>query len=143
MNMIAAGRETGSTRSRGLAVLAIASATMALGPGPVMAQTWVGTNIEGGLYWHVSTRQGASWRIVCRYPPVTYYRNAYDRKAWINRFERNGQGPDSGRLPLNVGHCHLWKTGGQGAVGLGLARPGEAAGDATSDPSEPAAVGFL
>ncbi len=134
---------TGGRRGGRPAALACAIGAVILGGAPASAQTWVGTNIEGGLYWHVSTRQGASWRIVCRYPPVTYYRNAYDRKAWINRFERSGQGPDSGRLPLNVGHCHLWKTGGQGAVGLGLARPGEAVGDATVDPSEPAAVGFL
>jgi hypothetical protein len=123
--------------------MAVAFMALALGGGPVSAQTWVGTNIEGGLHWHVSTRDGASWKLVCRYPPVTYYRNAYDRKAWINRFERSGQGADSGRLPLNSGHCHLWKTGGRGAVGLGLARPGEAVGDATADPSEPAAVGFM
>ena len=129
--------------ARLLAIVAIASAALASGGAPAGAQTWVGTNIEGGMHWHVSTRQGASWRIVCRYPPVTYYRSAYDQKAWINRFERSGRGPDSGRLPLNVGHCHLWKTGGQGAVGLGLARPGEAVGDATLDPMVPAAVGFL
>jgi len=131
-------------RRRGGRLAALAGLAAVLGSGGVAdAQTWVGTNIEGGLYWHVSTRQGASWKLVCRYPPVTYYRNAYDRKAWINRFERSGQGADAGRLPLNSGHCHLWKTGGQGAVGLGLARPGEAVGDATADPSEPAAVGFM
>ncbi|MBW8305118.1 MAG: hypothetical protein K0M78_14605 [Brevundimonas sp.] len=121
--------------------MAIASAVS--GGAPAGAQTWVGTNIEGGLYWHVSSRQGASWRLVCRYPPVTYYRSAYEQTAWINRFERSGRGSDSGRLPLNVGDCHLWKTGGQGPVAIGLARPGEAVGDATADPAEPAAAGFL
>ena len=124
-------------------MLAIASAALTSGGAPAGAQTWVGTNIEGGMHWHVSTRHGANWRLVCRFPPVTYYRSAYDQKAWINRFERSGRGADSGRLPLNIGHCHLWKTGGQGAVAIGLARPGEAAGDATLDPAEPAAVGFL
>lgn len=130
-------------RRRGGRPIVLVCVAAAFACGPASAQTWAGTNIEGGLFWHVSTREGASWKLVCRYPPVTYYRNAYDRKAWINRFERSGQGADSGRLPLNSGHCHLWKTGGQGAVGIGLARPGEAVGDATADPSEPAAVGFL
>lgn len=118
-------------------------AWMLLAGAPAAAQTHVGTNIEGGLHWHVSAREGASWRLVCRFPPVTYYRNAYDQRSWINRFERSGRGADSGRLPLNVGHCHLWKTGGRGAVGIGLARPGERVGDATRDPAEPAAVGLL
>ena len=79
--------------ARLLAIVAIASAALASGGAPAGAQTWVGTNIEGGMHWHVSTRQGASWRIVCRYPPVTYYRSAYDQKAWINRFERSGRDP--------------------------------------------------
>ena len=143
MSMAVQGRRKGMRGRTALSLAAGVSAAVVVGGTPAGAQTYVGTNIEGGLHWHVSTLQGASWRIVCRYPPVTYYRNAYDRKAWINRFERSGQGPDSGRLPLNVGHCHLWKTGGRGAVGLGLARPGEAVGDATAVPSEPAAVGFM
>jgi hypothetical protein len=110
---------------------------------PSQAQTWVGTNIEGGMHWHVSAPDGASWKLECRFPPVTYYRNVYDQNAWINRFERSGHGSDSGRLPLNIGHCHLWKTGGRGAVAIGLSRPGETVADATREPAEPAAVGFL
>jgi hypothetical protein len=121
----------------------LACGLLIVGAAPAGAQTYVGTNIEGGMHWHVSAREGASWRLVCRFPPVTYYRNAYDQRALINRFERSGRGADSGRLPLNVGHCHLWKTGGRGTVGIGLARPGERIGDATRDPAEPAAVGFL
>jgi hypothetical protein len=108
------------------------------------AQTYVGKNIEGGMHWHVAAPQGASWSLVCRFPPVTYWRTNYDKKAWINRFARESGGSQGGRLPLNVGHCHLTKTGGRGAVGLALARsPTEVVSDGTRDPAEPAAVGFL
>lgn len=88
------------------------------------AQTHVGENIEGGLYWHVSTPQGASWSLECRFPPVTYYRNRYDQTSWINRFNREGRGAQSGRLPLNTGHCNLTKTGGNGPVAIALAKTG-------------------
>lgn len=120
-------------------VLAISLSAPAAG-----AQTWVGRNIEGGLHWHVSAPEGAAWRLECRFPPVTYYRNAYDQKAWINKLERSGRGDDAGRLPLNIGDCHVWKTGGQGAVAIALARgPGDTRAAATRDPATPAAVGFL
>ena len=123
---------------------AAAGCTVALAmAGPSRAQTWVGANIEGGLHWHVSAPQGARWRLECRFPPVTYYRSAYEQKAWINRFERSGQGADSGRLPLNSGHCNVWKTGGRGPVAIGLARTGETVADATRNPAEPARAGFF
>lgn len=125
-------------------LLAVLAALPVLGSAfPAGAQTWVGDSIEDGMHWHVSAPEGANWRLVCRFPPVTYYRSVYNQKAWINRFERSGRGPDSGRLPLNVGHCHVWKTGGRGAVAIGLSRPGETVADATRDPAAPAAVGFL
>lgn len=125
-------------------LLAVLAAVPVLGSAfPAGAQTWVGDSIEDGMHWHVSAPEGANWRLVCRFPPVTYYRSVYNQKAWINRFERSGRGPDSGRLPLNVGHCHVWKTGGRGAVAIGLSRPGETVADATRDPAAPAAVGFL
>ena len=111
--------------------------------GSVTAQTHVGRNVEGGMHWHVAAPEGASWRLECRFPPVTYERNAYDRHAWMNKITVRGEGPDAGRLPLNVGQCRLWKTGGTGPVGLALSRPGETAADGTRDPNRPAAVGFL
>jgi hypothetical protein len=126
----------------GIAAAAVLALTLAAA-GAAEAQTWVGTNIEGGMHWHVSAPQGTEWRLECRFPPVTYHRSAYDQKAWINRFERSGRGDDAGRLPLNIGHCRLWKTGGQGGVAIGLSRPGEAVADATRDPATPAAAGFL
>jgi hypothetical protein len=144
MTMTGGARGNDRTRARTLAAVACASAVPMLGGAfPAGAQTWVGTNIEGGLHWHLSAPEGASWRLACRFPPVTYYRSVREQRAWINKFERRGQGADSGRLPLNVGHCHVWKTGGRGAVAIGLSRPGETVADATRDPAEPAAVGFL
>ena len=129
-----------STRMMAAAAICAVASGVA---GTSLAQTWVGRNIEGGLHWHVSAPEGASWRLECRYPPVTYYRSAYEQKAWINEFERSGRGADSGRLPLNSGHCRLWKTGGRGAVAIGMARPGETAADATRNPAEPAWAGFF
>lgn len=107
------------------------------------AQTYVGQNTENGMHWHVAAPEGASWRLECRFPPVIYQRNTYDRRAWMNKITVRGEGPQDGRLPLNVGHCRLWKTGGAGPVGIGLSRPGETASDGTRDPDRPAAVGFL
>ena len=130
-------------RASMMLVAAAAGAGALAMAGPSRAQTWVGTNIEGGLHWHVSAPEGASWRLECRFTPVTYYRNAYDRRAWINRFERSGHGADSGRLPLNSGHCRAWKTGGRGAVAIGLSRPGETTAGATRYPAEPAWAGFF
>ena len=132
----------GAERTRMMAAAAGCATALAM-VGPARAQTWVGANIEGGLHWHVSAPQGARWRLECRFPPVTYYRSAYEQKAWINRFERSGQGADSGRLPLNSGHCNVWKTGGRGPVAIGLARPGETVADATRNPAEPARAGFF
>ena len=124
--------------------VAAAAGVVVLGmAGPSDAQTWVSSNIEGGMHWHVSAPEGARWRLECRFPPVTYYRSAYEQKAWINKFERSGQGADSGRLPLNSGHCRVWKTGGRGAVAIGLSRPGETTAGATRDPAEPAWAGFM
>ena len=87
------------------------------------AQTYVGKNIEGGAHWAVAAPQGASWSLECRFPPVTYWENSYDQNHWINKLEQSGAGAAQGRLPLNVGYCYLTKTGGNGPVGLAMARP--------------------
>lgn len=110
---------------------------------PATAQVHIGHNLDGGIYWHVAAPEGARWRLECRFPAVTYERNTYQRRVWTNKITVRGGGPQDGRLPLYVGHCHLWKTGGQGAVGLGLFRPDETAAGATRDPGRPAAAGFL
>lgn len=118
-----------------LAVLAAAS--------PAGAQVDVGMNIEGGMHWAVAAPQGASWRLVCRHPPVIYHRSNYDQRAWTNRLTREGDGPANGRLPLNQGDCRLTKTGGDGPVGIALVRPGERVAKGVRGVGETAAVGFL
>ena len=105
-------------------LIAIAIAIVALAA-PAAAQTYVGENIAGGLHWSVSAPGGASWRLNCRFPPVTYYRNNYDREAWINQLTDEGSGPSRGRLPLDTGHCRVTKTGGEGPVAIAVGRPGK------------------
>ena len=108
------------------------------------AQTHVGKNIEGGMYWAVSAPQGARWSLDCRFPPVTYWQSSYDQKHWINKLEQTGQGSAQGRLPLTVGHCHLIKTGGAGPVGIAVARPPhEVRREGTVATGQRIGVGFL
>jgi hypothetical protein len=108
------------------------------------AQTYVGKNVEGGMHWAVSAPQGASWLLTCRFPPVTYWESAYDQNHWINKLERPGEGSDRGRLPLNVGHCHVTKTGGRGPVGVALVRePREVRAEGTAVTGRRIGVGFL
>jgi hypothetical protein len=106
---------------RALTLIAVAAIALAA---PAAAQTYVGENIEGGLHWSVSAPGGASWRLNCRFPPVTYYRNNYDREAWINQLTDEGSGPSRGRMPLDTGHCRVTKTGGEGPVAIAVGRPG-------------------
>lgn len=136
--------KTSKQRCRGQAVASLLVLVGGLGyVQEVKSQTWVGRNVEGGLSWHVSAPQNASWRLLCRHPPVIYYRSQYDQRAWRNMLQRSGSGDASGRLPLFTGYCYLWKTGGSGPVAIGLARPGEAVADATLVLGEPAEVGLL
>lgn len=108
---------------RGRAALA---ALVLLGAAPAAtAQTYVGRDIEGGLHWSVSAPQGASWTLLCRFPPVTYFRTNYDREAWINQLVDSGQGASRGRLPLDTGHCKVTKTGGAGPVAIAVGRTGK------------------
>jgi hypothetical protein len=93
-------------------------------PAGALAQTAVGDNVEGGLHWSVSAPQGASWRLVCRHPPITWRRSNYDQKAWANRFTEAGQGAARGRLPLDRGYCEVTKTGGAGPVAIAVGRTG-------------------
>jgi len=107
---------------KALPLIALAAVILAA---PAAAQTYVGENIEGGLHWSISAPQGASWRLNCRFPPVTYFRNNYDREAWINQLTDEGSGPSRGRLPLDTGHCRATKTGGEGPVAIAVGRPGK------------------
>ncbi len=106
---------------RGAPLLALIAVAMA---SPASAQTHVGRNIEGGLHYAVAAPQGASWRLNCRFPPVTYFRNNYDQRSWINQLRDEGHGPSRGRLPLDSGYCQVTKTGGEGAVAIAVGRPG-------------------
>ena len=107
------------------------------------AQTNVGANVEGGLPWHVSAPEGASWRLECRFRPVIYEANAYNRSAWANRIGDNGRGSRAGRLPSDNGSCTVTKTGGRGNVAIAMIKNGASQVAVTSDPARPAAVGFF
>lgn len=108
------------------------------------AQTHVGKNIEGGMHWAVAAPEGATWLLSCRFPPVTYWESRYDQKHWINKLERPGEGTDRGRLPINIGHCYVTKTGGRGPVGIAVARPPhQVRAEGTVTTGKRVGVGFL
>ena len=130
------------TQARLGRVGAIASVVLA-GAGSAASQTHVGSDLESGLAWSVAAPGGASWSLACRHPPVTYYRNAYDKRAWANKLSTRGQGAGRGRLPLDRGWCEATKTGGEGPVGLAVARPGGVASDAVREAGQTAAAGLL
>lgn len=122
----------------GVAVLIAAVAASA-----AEAQTNVGANLEAGLPWHVAAPQGASWRLECRFRPVIYEANAYNRSAWANRIGETGRGSQGGRLPSDNGSCTVTKTGGNGPVAIAMIKNGESQVAVTRDPARPAAVGFF
>lgn len=110
---------------------------------PAVAQTYVGRDIEGGLHWSVSAPQGASWRVNCRFPPVTYFRNNYDQRSWINQLTDEGSGPSRGRLPLDSGYCEVTKTGGEGPVAIAVGRPGKVEARAVRETGQSATAGLF
>jgi hypothetical protein len=122
--------------------LLITGTTVALAS-PAAAQTYVGRNIEGGLHYSVSAPQGATWRLNCRFPPVTYFRNNYDQRSWINHLRDEGAGPSRGRLPLDTGYCEVTKTGGEGPVAIAVGRPGKIEARAVRAVGESATAGLF
>ena len=110
---------------------------------PAAAQTDVGRNIEGGLYWSVAAPQGAAWRLSCRFPPVTYFRNNYDQHAWINELSDQGAGPSRGRLPLDSGYCKVTKTAGAGPVAIAVGRAGQIETGAVRDAGQSVTAGLF
>ena len=120
-----------------MVILAATAATTA------EAQTNVGANLEGGLAWHVSAPQGASWRLECRFRPVIYEATIYNDRAWANRIGDRGRGSRGGRLPSDNGSCTVTKTGGNGPVAIAMIKNGESQVAVTRDPARPAAVGFF
>ena len=107
---------------------------LALTASAALAQTAVDENPYAGLHYHVAAPEGASWRLECGFRPVTV------RGVWYNRIDLTGEGARPGRLPGDNGRCTLWKTGGEGPVGLAIVKDGEARAAGTNDPDEPARV---
>lgn len=122
--------------------LALAAVLSVVVVGPATAQTFVGDSTENGLHWHVAAPQGASWRIECRFRPVTYMASQYERR-WINKISQPGQGSLPGRLPDNDGYCRVTKTGGPGPVGIAIVRGEEVVADGIARVGETASVGLL
>ena len=114
--------------------------TITLLAAPAAAQEHVGKSPETGLPWHVSAPGGASWSLTCRFEPIRYEASVYNRNAWTNRMDRQGQGSQAGRLPGDDGRCTLTKTGGDGPVAIALVKNGQPTAAATNDPAQPAAI---
>ena len=110
--------------------------------GPATAQTFVGDSTENGMHWHIAAPQGASWRMECRFRPVIYQFNQYERR-WINKISQPGQGSLPGRLPDNDGYCRVTKTGGPGPIGIAIARGDEVVADGIARVGETATAGLL
>ena len=128
---------TASARRWAAAGAAALASGLAVG---ASAQTDVGKIHDGGLHWHVSAPQGAAWALECGFRPVTMHMSQYDRQHWANRFRRQGQGSQSGRLPSDNGRCTLTRTGGAGPVGIALVKNGVATAAGTNDPARPASI---
>ena len=110
--------------------------------GPATAQTFVGDSTENGMHWHIAAPQGASWRMECRFRPVVYQANQYERR-WINKISQPGQGSLPGRLPDNDGYCQVTKTGGPGPIGIAVVRGHEVVADGIARVGETATAGLL
>lgn len=111
-----------------------------LAAAPAGAQTHVGRDTSGGLAWAVAAPQGASWTLACRFRPVTWEVNAYEKQRWANSFQQAGQGAARGNLPGDNGRCTLTKTGGEGPVGVALVKDGTPTAAGTADPAAPAYI---
>ncbi|QTN20432.1 hypothetical protein HZ989_05045 [Brevundimonas sp. AJA228-03] len=123
--------------------IAVATTVLAAVPAHAMAQTDLGANHEGGLYWHVAAPGGATWTLVCRFRPATIRVNQYDTHRWINRLNTRGRGPQAGRRPVNNGDCTVTKTGGAGPVGIAIVRGADVVADGAASVGERAAVGVF
>ena len=93
----------------------------------------VAGDLKGGLPWAVAAHEGASWRLECRFRPVTI------RGVYQNRMVREGKGPAIGRLPTDNGRCNLTRLTGEGNIGLALTKAGNTSANGTTG-TTPAAV---
>ena len=88
-------------------------------------------DLQGGLAWAVAADEGASWRLECRFRPVTI------RGVYQNRLVREGKGPQKGRLPTDNGRCSLTRLSGEGNIGVAVVKDGTpiAAGSTGATPA--------
>lgn len=93
----------------------------------------VAGDLDGGLPWAVAAHEGASWRLECRFRPVTI------RGVYQNRMVREGKGPATGKLPTDNGRCSLTRVTGEGNIGLALTKAGKTTANGTTG-AAPAAV---
>lgn len=107
---------------------------------PALAQENVGTEHYSGIPWSVAAPEGASWTMSCRFSPVTMEMSRYNRNQMVNQLQRQGSGPDRGRLPGDNGSCTLTKTGGAGPVGIAVVKEGVATSRGTNAAQAPVVV---
>lgn len=88
-----------------------------------------------GAHFAVAAPDGANWSLNCGFPP-----HQIAGAGTVNRFDLDGAGRASGRLPTYRAWCSLTKTGGEGPVGFALVKNGEPAAAGTNDPAAPARV---
>ena len=84
------------------------------------AQPEVGTNMTGGLPWSVAADANTTWRLECRFRPIT------SRGVYQNRMVHEGRGPQRGNLPTDNGRCTLTRLTGTGNIGLAVIKNGQA-----------------
>lgn len=79
----------------------------------------VAGNLDGGLPWGVAAEDNTTWRLECRFRPVTI------RGVYQNRMVREGKGTQSGYLPTDNGSCTLTRLTGEGNIGVAVIKNGQ------------------
>ena len=79
----------------------------------------VAQDLKGGLPWAVAADANATWRLECRFRPVTI------RGVYQNRMVREGKGPQIGNLPTDNGSCTLTRLTGGGNIGVAVIKDGK------------------
>lgn len=111
-----------------IAALAMAGAAQA------QSTRQIGEGYQGARF-AVAAPQGASWSLNCGFPP-----HQMPGAGTVNRFDLDGDGAYSGRLPTHRAWCSLTKTGGAGPVGFALVKDGRPSAAGTIDSASPARV---
>lgn len=106
---------------------------LSIGAGSVVAQpAEVAGDLAGGLPWGVAADANATWRLECKFRPVTI------RGVYQNRMVREGKGTQSGYLPTDNGSCTLTRLTGDGNIGVALIKNGQVTRKGTT--GEPAII---